>query len=193
MLSKPNRKLKKTMKIHKGITIYSFGLPARITCPCAGACKKWCYGKRGKYGCETPKNKRASNLIATVMPTFVDRMNDEISELSAMYKHLYIRIHDTGDFYSIRYFECWLEIARANPDVTFYGYTKCVGMFENMKEQIPANMVFTMSYGGTQDLFMSDDMKQAKVFKKTVPEGWVDGSVDDLTMFTTDRIGLVYH
>lgn len=36
----------------------------------------------------------------------------------------FFRIHDSGDFFSLKYLEAWKELARANPDITFWAPTR---------------------------------------------------------------------
>lgn len=188
LLSLPNKKLKKSM--HDDEFILSFGLPARITCPCAGECAKWCYGGHGNYLYREPIEKRARNLEIAASPEFVELMNAELKTWSYV-KKLLVRIHDTGDFFSPRYLEDWITIARMNPDVTFYAYTKCVKMVK--EHELPDNFIVGFSYGGTQDDLIEPGDRQIKVFKKEVPEGWVNGSDDDHVMMNNLKTGLIYH
>lgn len=47
----------------------------------------------------------------------------------------YFRIHDSGDFFSARYLAAWVEVALANPDVTFWAPSR-IWALENMIERV---------------------------------------------------------
>ena len=53
----------------------------------------------------------------------------------------FVRIHVTGDFFSRAYLNTWIEIIKANPDTTFWTYTKETAA-ENAFDSLPnANIV----------------------------------------------------
>ena len=56
---------------------------------------------------------------------FVPLLIEAIKTLKADF----IRIHDSGDFYSPKYVEKWMQIAEALPGVKFYAYTKSHDFF----------------------------------------------------------------
>lgn len=62
-----------------------------------------------------------------------------------------VRLHVAGDFFNQNYFDAWLEVARLNPERTFYAYTKSLQYWVNRLGQIPANMKLNASVGGKQD------------------------------------------
>lgn len=62
-----------------------------------------------------------------------------------------IRLHSSGEFFSQDYFDAWLAIARLNPDILFYGYTKALPYWVNRIGMIPDNFILTASYGGRRD------------------------------------------
>jgi hypothetical protein len=48
-----------------------------------------------------------------------------IAELGApKFQDRWVRIHDSGDFFSDEYTQAWLRVMRARPTVLFYAYTK---------------------------------------------------------------------
>lgn len=61
------------------------------------------------------------------------------------------RIHVAGDFFSLVYFDAWLEVARRNPGRIFYAYTKALPFWVFRRNSIPSNFRLTASYGGTHD------------------------------------------
>ena len=62
-----------------------------------------------------------------------------------------IRIHEGGDFFSQAYFDAWLEVARRNPHVLFYAYTKSIPFWLARLDKLPSNIRLTASLGGTHD------------------------------------------
>jgi len=66
------------------------------------------------------------------------------------------RIHVAGDFFNIGYFRAWLTIARQNPSILFYAYTKCLRHWVDHQQEVREcpNFVLTASYGGKQDILI---------------------------------------
>jgi hypothetical protein len=70
-----------------------------------------------------------------------------------------VRIHTGGDFFSQRYFDAWLEVARQRPRTTFYFYTKSLRYWVARLEEVGdghkpgtvPNLVPTASRGGRDD------------------------------------------
>ena len=76
----------------------------------------------------------------------------------------YIRVHVSGDFYNETYFNAWLQVARNNPSLIVYGYTKQIHFLVKYKKQIPSNFRFTASWGGLHDnLIKKHKLISAKV------------------------------
>jgi len=195
-LSKHNKKLQKTADKNQ-VTIYSWGLPARATCPNADACLSGCYGYRGHYLFKEPREKRERNYALSLSDEFVNVLTNEIQCLEIIYKNLIIRVHDTGDFYSEEYMDRWIEIAMACPTVVFYGYTKMITWYTSREEryEIPDNMEFIQSFGGKEDDKINMELPHAIVIENegACPKGYTIANGDDLTFLSTDKIALVYH
>lgn len=199
-LSVNNEKMKKSSDDLN--MVVSWGIPAsEKTCPNAGACKNGCYAKGGRYMFANVRKKLNERLDLADSEQFIPVIDGEINYLKNKYadKQLYVRIHDTGDFYSESYTMKWLTIARMHPDVKFYAYTKMVTMFlrfESVGKIPPYNFRIIYSYGGIEDQYIPSDKPHARIFK-TIEEltsaGYVDCSSNDLLVYTTDKIGLVYH
>ena len=66
-------------------------------------------------------------------------------------KAVYFRIHVSGDFFNLNYFDAWMEIARANPAKQFYCYTKAIPFWIARKDSIPENFVLNASIGSRYD------------------------------------------
>jgi len=62
-----------------------------------------------------------------------------------------VRIHESGDFWTENYMRAWAMVATMRPYQTFYAYTKSLGMWLNLQDEIPDNMKLTASHGGTLD------------------------------------------
>jgi hypothetical protein len=118
-------------------------------------------------------------------------------------KKLYIRIHDSGDFYSPEYYRKWLNVFMefmGNDSVHFYAYTKQVKMFNALKAQglVPHNFTLTYSEGGLFDQLIDVDTdRHSRVFpslQALVQAGYADAHENDLIACgQSHKIGLVYH
>jgi hypothetical protein len=112
-------------------------------------------------------------------------------------KRLVIRIHDSGDFYSMEYIRKWLEIIHRNADVQFYAYTKQVPIFRRL--ELPINFTVIYSEGGlADDRINTATDRHSRVFSsldELHAAGYDDATEDDSVAWrsTTGRIGLVYH
>lgn len=194
-----NRKMKKASKL-----VYNFGIPAfrsvtgLKTCPEAGKCVVGCYAKSGTFLYPNVKNAYEQRLALTQHENFIGIMTAEIQKLSLMNDELFIRIHDSGDFYSEEYALKWFKIIEANKGVKFYAYTKMVQMFKRLKllGLVPENLTLIFSYGGRQDSMIDANVdRHAKVFEGNVPSDYADGTHDDMVAScgASNKIGLVYH
>lgn len=195
-----NSKLKKTSK-ELGVRVFNFGIPAyksasgKLTCPFAKDCVKYCYAQKGAYiwGNVSPAFER--RYEATKLDTFVDLMTQEIRRK----KVDFLRIHDSGDYYSPAYLQKWLQIARNNPQTKFYSYTKSVPLFENV--ELPENFDVIFSQGSKVDFLIEPKtMRHSKIFKSAEEltiAGYVDASKIDLYATKwynkNHKVGLIFH
>ena len=200
-----NAKLKKTSKLNN-TKIFNFSIPAyktkggKITCPFAKDCIKYCYAQKGNY--------TRFPIVADLMEkkyniskqdNFILLMNEEIQKKKAKY----IRIHDSGDFYSVKYLQKWVDIATQNKDVIFYAYTKSLPFFKGAKEgkptvNIPSNLKIIFSEGSKRDILINNNRdRHARIFKSKellAEAGYIDASNNDLKAITENKkVGLVYH
>lgn len=80
-----------------------------------------------------------------------------------------IRVHVSGDYYSETYFMAWLEVARLNPHIVFYSYTKSLPIWLKHRQEMPSNFRITASYGGRWDnLIVANGLKYSLVVKSEV-------------------------
>ena len=130
-----NSKIKKTSKKF-GVRLFNFGIPAyksvsgKITCPFAGDCVKFCYAKKGAYIWSNVKPAFEKRYELTKTDDFVNKMNEEIAKK----KPDYVRVHDSGDYYSPAYLRKWLAVAIHNSRVRFYSYTNSIQMLKESVE-----------------------------------------------------------
>ena len=195
-----NSKLKKTSK-ELGLRVFNFGIPAyksasgKLTCPMAQDCIKFCYAKKGAYIWSNVKPAFEKRYELTKTDNFVEAMNAEIRKK----KPDYVRVHDSGDYYSPAYLKKWIEIAIHNPNVRFYSYTNMVDMFH--KTDLPDNYDVIFSDAGKQrHLIRFDRDRHTNIFsseEKLNKAGFVNASKIDLyatRWFSKNhRVGLVFH
>jgi hypothetical protein len=205
LLGTGNTKLKNTAK-HFDIKIFNFSIPAgndkasgKITCPFAGSCLSLCYAKKGMYRFGNVERALTKRYEASKESDFVQRINDELSKVKKG-KQVYVRIHDSGDFYSPSYFAKWLEIARLNPLVRFYAYTKSHSFIRG-NFVLPENFDLIFSLGSTRDeLINQETERHSKIFKtadEMAAAGYSDSSYLDINatkwVTSNNKIGLLIH
>jgi len=194
-----NSKIKKTSK-HFGVNLFNFSIPAyksktgEITCPLAGECVKFCYAQKGFY--KLSQKWAELKFDATKKDTFVNDMIKDIKEKKADF----VRVHDSGDYYSKEYLLKWFEIAEKMPDIKFYSYTNNVNMIKKLKN-IPENYDFIFSDSGKQSHLIDKKVdRHTKIFKSLEDlekAGYKNASEYDLysTKWFNDtkKVGLIFH
>ena len=196
-----NRKLKKTSKA-LGVRVFNFGIPAyksasgKLTCPMAEDCIKFCYAKKGAYIWSNVQPAFEKRYQLSKTEEFIDIMVDEIVKK----KVEYVRVHDSGDFYSPKYLQKWMDIANLLPNVRFYTYTNCVEMVKSIT--LPSNWDIIFSDSGKQKHLIDQKVdRHTKIFHshtELVSMGYIDASKTDLyatKWFNKDNInvGLIIH
>lgn len=195
-----NSKLKKTSK-KLGVKVLNFGIPAyksasgKLTCPMADACVKFCYAKKGAYIWSNVKPAFEKRYKLSKTDQFVDAMNAEIKKK----KPDYVRVHDSGDYYSRAYLQKWLAIAIHNPSVRFYSYTNMVDLI--LKSNLPENYDIIFSDSGKQKHLINERKhRHTKIFSTSsalLRSGYVDASSIDLMATkwfnSNKKVGLIYH
>ena len=208
LLGTGNSKLQKTAAKFS-VKIFNFSIPAgndkktgKITCPFAGSCLKLCYAKKGAYRWSNVELALSRRYQATKESNFVERIDTELIKATNRKnaKQIYVRIHDSGDFYSPLYFAKWLEIARLNPRIRFYAYTKSHSFIRG-NFAIPENFDLIYSLGSKNDeLINVETERHSKIFhskEEMEREGYFDASYLDInaTKWITEnhKIGLLIH
>ena len=195
-----NSKLKKTSKA-LGLRVFNFGIPAyksasgKLTCPMADECVKFCYAKKGAYVWSNVKPAFEKRYELSKTDDFVEAMNAEIRKK----KPDYVRVHDSGDYYSRAYLHKWIQVAIHNPDVRFYSYTNMVKMMLNVS--LPDNYDIIFSDSGKQKNLINERVhRHTKIFSShsdLVHAGYTDASAVDLYATrwfnATNKVGLIFH
>lgn len=156
-----------------------FSLPAGKTCPGALHClsfavvgddgkRKVVDGPQTQFRCFAATSEaqydgtfysRARNLELIVSAirdnSAVELINDSLQNARKKGTKL-VRIHESGDFFSGSYLDAWLQVARLNPDLRFYCYSKNLPIF--IQANLPDNFYLTASYGGKFDHYIDAGM-----------------------------------
>lgn len=174
IITRPTKLLKQNEKItHSGgetAQYFNIGLPALKglavnertgdfvvvdTCPGAGACKVYCYAKKGGYvqwKASSMSQTKVLNFLLNDPQGFKAKLESEIqNEVDKFVKKgvkVVIRWHDAGDFFSPDYVDLAYAVARKFPQVDFYAYTKIAGIATGNK---PNNFKMNFSMGATPE------------------------------------------
>ena len=152
-------------KLGKSIAIFS--LPAGYTCPSALNCLSFanratgkikdgietqfrCYAASGESLFAVVRKSRWHNF-ETLRGKTIEQMVGIINLSIPRKNTTHVRIHASGDFFTQDYFDAWLKVARINPALTFYAYTKQLPLWIARKGQIPNNLHLVASRGGVHD------------------------------------------
>jgi len=183
--TRPEKLLKQNEKLeHSGggfMQYYNLGLPALKglavdeqsnefivvdTCPGAGACKTYCYAKKGGYiqfKGSSMSQARVLNFLLNEPEGFKAKL---ISELGRAYKRavrgkykMALRWHDAGDFFSPDYWSLAKEVAETFPGINFYAYTKMGDIATGDK---PKNFIMNFSGGALGSEEKKVDFRRTK-------------------------------
>ncbi len=135
------------------------------TCPGAGECQLYCYARKGGYVMFPASSMSAAqslNFLVNDPDGYMGVVNREINTIKAKTDRagirLVVRWHDAGDFFSKEYLDLAYDIARANPDVKFYAYTK---MGDVATGDRPQNFIINFSTGAK-----SREVKKVELHKQ---------------------------
>ena len=167
-MSKGNKKLKNTL---------IFDLPAGRTCPMANECKSYVVmndngktnikdGENNIFRCYAASQENQYPNVYKARKYNFDLIKNTLNSKDGYYKtyelindsiqkHITkninkIRIHSSGDFFSGEYLKCWFAVARLNPQLKFYCYSKSLHLF-GTNLSLPNNFFLTASFGGKRD------------------------------------------
>jgi hypothetical protein len=96
--------------------LYYLAFEERATCPTS--CDHWC----DCYGNTMHRLQRMPHG-----PELEARLPDYVAWLAEIVhpKGFVVRLHETGDFYSLAYFEIWRDLLARHRNLYIYGYTRC--------------------------------------------------------------------
>ena len=146
------------------------------TCPGAGACQLFCYARKGGYvmfPASSMSAAQALNFLVNDPEGYTARVNQEIKTVKAKADkagiQLVVRWHDAGDFFSKEYLDLAYGVAKSNPDVQFYAYTK---MGDVATGATPANFTMNFSSGSKRG-----EEKKVEFYKQQNPGATVKQGV----------------
>ena len=219
--SKGNKKLNKDTLI--------FDLPAGKTCLGANECHSFVTVKDGKRTIQDGANCKFRCYAASqeVLYTAVyekrkynlELIQNTLNSENGFYKTYElineslhksinknikkVRIHSSGDFFSGEYLRCWFAVARLNPQLKFYCYSKSLNLF-GTNVSLPSNFYLTASVGGKYDaLIHKGYFKRYAIVVNSVIEAETLGllhrnkpykiDTDDSSCFENDAFALLLH
>lgn len=156
---------------------WSWSLPAGVSCPGAEKCLaradretgKITHGPRQEFVCYAAVTERYPSVRKRYWANF-DAVRGKTAEQVAEVleclpkKAKRVRIHTDGDFFSLAYFDGWLEFIRSRPGVQFWAFTKSVPFWVARLGEIPENLELQASYGGKYDHLIEEyGLKSARV------------------------------
>ncbi len=148
-----NKKLKCTI----------FSLPCLTTCKPGLDCRKYCYAKKAEMQYPAVKPCRDRNFKETLNDSFVQ----DATKLLWRKKSNFVRVHESGDFYSKEYTLKWFEIMNCVKYKEFYAYTKRDDLFTpEILALKPANLTLIYSYDKIQKVDLRKNIKPPKGFDK---------------------------
>lgn len=161
------------------IVIYTFSIPAGISCPFAVECKTtadkaWGFitdGIKQLYRCYAASDEARSPQVRAARHWNFDLLKHETEDemfrrlqASLPKKAQIIRIHVSGDFFNQKYFNAWVRIANNNPHILFYAYTKSLKYWIDYALPIPNNLKLTASWDNSNSFIIEmKNLKYAKV------------------------------
>jgi len=163
----------KNKKYYTGI-VYEWNLPTGSSCPFALECKVTVDRltgkfdvKKGQYRCYAASPERFPAVREHRWKNFDLVKNGGVPIIPKDCKA--IRIHAAGDFFNQQYFDMWVQLAKDNPTIEMWAYTKSLQYWVNRINDIPENLVLTASYGGKQDgLIEKHNLKNVKVYASPI-------------------------
>lgn len=197
-LSEGNIKSKNTNEV----VFLTWSLPSKITCPYATEmCKKRCFAKKNEtFKCV--RDSRHRNLEETKKETFVQDMINhleyQLQRPKMKDKKMFVRIHTSGDFYSLNYLIKWINITeyfKGNNKILFQAYTKSMPIlyyyFEDYKstygnefsnkdilEDINIHFVWSIWHDTPKEYNIIAKLLEMQTFK-ALPKKEIDESVNN--------------
>ena len=220
-MSKKNKKLKKTL---------IFDISAGRSCPMASECHSYAVmnnngkltvkdGDNNKFRCYAASQEAQYKNVYNARKYNLDLIKNTLNSENGFYKtyelinasiHKHItkninkvRIHSSGDFFNAEYRRVWFVVARLNPQLKFYCYSKSLHLF-GTNISIPNNFYLTASMGGLRDdLIHKGHFKRWAIVVNSEAEAIKKGiehigkpykiDKDDSSCFKPDPFALLIH
>ena len=150
--------------------IPSFSLMPSMTCPMNAPCAiKGCYMKPLIAMRKSLRESLVKNTsIAMNNP---EEIFNQVCGWLAMYRPVAFRIHVAGDFFNADYLAVWNRIARKNPSVKFFAFTKQFDVLRNYIANIKLarnlSIILSAWLPDTEGWLPPDDLR------KKFPVAWV--------------------
>tara|TARA_B100000519_G_scaffold60264_1_gene50520 strand:- start:1544 stop:2287 length:744 start_codon:yes stop_codon:yes gene_type:complete len=164
--------------------VYSISLLSGFSCSFAKDCQTYAIenkitkkrivldGKNAKFRCfsaiqesqyDNTYNQRKHNLDSILaIRKDVEKMTSLI--MDSLPKNAdYIRVHVGGDFVTSEYMLSFYNVARMNPNIKFYAYTKAIGWMQDNEDMRPKNFRMIASYGSKEDHLITKETISANV------------------------------
>ena len=220
-MSKGNKKLKKTL---------IFDISAGRTCPMASECHSYAVlNKDGKltvkdgentiFRCYAASQEAQYKNVYNARKYNLDLIKSTLNDKNGFYrtyelinasieKHITkninkVRIHSSGDFFNGEYLRVWVAVARLNPQLKFYCYSKSLHLF-GTNVPLPDNFFLTASLSGKMDrLIHAGYFKRYAIVVNSEAEAIKKGiehigkpykiDKDDSSCFKPDPFALLIH
>lgn len=182
-----------------------FDLPAGYSCPAANMCLSYANritgkitdGKNSIFRCYAASNEAVFPSARalrwhnyTTLLSSPDNMVSMIRDSLPDYITV-LRIHSSGDFFSSEYFNAWVQVAKINSHVNFFGYTK---ILEYVDADKPDNFRLVYSFGGKYDAELSGQptayVQGSSPIIQGLPLSCVDNPADDYN-FVMNQVSFV--
>lgn len=123
-------------KLGKGIGKVS--LPAVQTCPGRGECEKFCYAAKMMQRFPAYNNmvQTHQQILEENPEAYLDTVIHDIQ----VGGYEVVRVHESGDFYSLDQVDLWRKIALTLPNVQFYAYTRSWKVDESTHGALPMSL-----------------------------------------------------
>lgn len=191
IMQRPSEVLKVNAKMKKStgedIRMANIGIPAIAglvvdektkqfmiinTCPGAGQCKEYCYATRGgyvQYSASSESQARTLNYWYNDPEGFKNQVIQELSKLIEPGVKVYLRWHDSGDFFDEEYLRLAFDVANKVPEATIYAYTKIAKVAQH--PNMPKNFLINFSQGAKPQETKQIDYTKVK-HSVVVPAEW---------------------
>lgn len=166
------------------ILFLTWSLPSRECCPYSTKmCRKRCFAKKNETF-KTVRDSRHRNLEESKKDTFVkdmiNHLNYQLQRPKSQNKLIIVRIHTSGDFYSIEYLDKWIEISNFFKDkILFQAYTKSMPIIkERDLSKVNIHFVWSVWHDTPEEYTKLANKMQLQTFT-ALPKNEIDKAVKE--------------